>query len=69
MDFVPLDDIKDDPDAIVARLKGLANADKDMLKSAHDNQAVADEDTYVSIWKRVIPRSRHGSPHGGRGSR
>jgi hypothetical protein len=67
LEFIPLADIQDDPDAIVARIKAIAGEDQDMLKTAHDNLAVADADMHVAIWKKATRRLRgEGSPHGGK---
>lgn len=69
MEFIPLQDLGDDADAIVARIKAIAGEDHDMLKSASDNLVVEQEDEgRMSIWRKVIPRSRRGegSPHGGK---
>lgn len=61
MDFVPLDDIKDDPDAIVARLKAIADQDTDILDSASANLTARDEALFPQKDDRSI--HRHGNPH------
>jgi hypothetical protein len=68
LEFIPLDDIRDDAEAIVDRIRSIAGEDKPMLKSAHDNLAVADEELdRVIVWKKDTRRRRgEGSPHGGK---
>lgn len=61
LEFIPLDDLGDDADAIVARIRFIADEDKAMLDSASDNLAARDEELFPRKDDRSI--HRHGSPH------
>jgi hypothetical protein len=62
-EFIPLGDIQDDPEAIVARIRSIADQDTDMLDSVNTNIVVQEEDDDLLWRNKVIPRSRHGHPH------
>lgn len=64
MQFIPLDDLGDDPEGIVARIKAIADQDQAMLNSVTDNFAVQEEDDALPWRQKVTRRLRgEGSPH------
>jgi hypothetical protein len=64
MKFIPLDDLGDDADAIVARIKAVADEDKAMLDSVNTNFAVQEEDDDLPWHRKVTRRLRgEGNPH------
>jgi hypothetical protein len=64
MDFIPLADLGDDADAIVARIRSIADQDKAVLDSVTDNLAVQDEADQLPWHNKVVRSLRgQGSPH------